>query len=99
MIIGQLELIMLAHALDWLLVRGSGDLEWGGNKCIWGCTGEECMWESLSRYGMCLQSPRWLLPQVAQPQVPPFQNRKRAKSVSVCALTQRDLKQRQVEGV
>jgi hypothetical protein len=26
-------------------------LEWGGNRCIWGCTGEVCMWESVSRYG------------------------------------------------
>jgi hypothetical protein len=28
-----------------------GILEWGVNRCIWGCTGKVCRWESLSRYG------------------------------------------------
>ena len=35
-----------------------------------------------------LQSPRWLIPKVAQPQIPPSKSQKRAKLVSVCALTQ-----------
>ena len=37
-----------------------------------------------------LQSPRWQIPKVAQPQVPPLKNQKRTMCISVCAHTQRD---------
>jgi hypothetical protein len=37
---------------------------------------------------MWLQSPRWLIPKVAQPQIPPSKSQKWVKLVSVCALTQ-----------
>ena len=50
-------------------MRGSGDLEWGGNRCIWGCTGEECMGISIYLWKWLL-GPKWLIPKVAQPQCP-----------------------------
>src|SRR5882672_4995825 len=67
-----LRIILMPTDLQYAYtVRGSGTSSGGGNMCIWGCTGEECMWESLSIYGRWLQSPRWLLPKVAQPHRPP----------------------------
>ena len=47
---------------------------------------------------MWLQSPRWLIPKVAQPQIPPSKSQKRAKLISVCALTQQDWKAKKTKG-
>ena len=70
-----------------------GDLEWGkqvetGGKQVDMIAGGEGQVGKATYLWMWLQSPRWLIPKVAQPQIPPSKSQKRAKLVSVCALTQ-----------
>ena len=58
---------------------------------------ENMLWEILSRYRIWLLGPRWLIPKVAQPQIPPSKSQKRVKLISVCALTQQDKKQDRIK--
>jgi hypothetical protein len=51
-------------------LKGWRGVSCGGKQVYSGSVRYGNRWESLPRYGMWLQSPRWLIPKVAQPQVP-----------------------------
>ena len=52
-------------------------------------------WEQVPRYGMWLQSPRWLIPKVALPQVPLSKKSETGKAhFRVCPHTTTSLEER-----
>jgi hypothetical protein len=58
---------------------------WVGNKWVYiMVSGMESLWETLSIYGKSLLSLRWLIPEVAQPQMPPSKRIRNVLCVFLC---------------